>query len=114
MHGHGVEPEGNSCIRRTILLVRVNFLNAAVSYCNEACVRAAMWAPAGASSQRAANEAFKASSYGQTEFDEEASDVITVTVNERMSTNYARGCPTREIAAVAEALARSAGYDPLN
>ena len=101
---------GNSCLQRNVLLIRVNFLDASVSYCNEACVRAAMWAPAGSSNRRAANEMFKASSYGQTEFDEAASDVITVTVNEKMATIYARDCPTDKIAGVAESLARTAGH----
>ena len=59
-----------------------------------------------------ANEAFKASSYGQTEFDEASSDVITVLVNENVGANYGSGCPTNSIAVAAEALASAAGYTP--
>ena len=107
----GVTPPGNSCMTRNVLMIRVTFLDS-MDNCDEACIRATMWMPAGASDFQYANEAFKASSYGQTEFDEASSHVITVLVNENIGTNYGSGseCPTDSIANAAEALALAAGY----
>ena len=81
-----------------------------VGACDLACIRATMWLPQGASNRQAANEAFKASSYGQTEYDEATSDVIRVTINENVGDNYSSSCGTDSLADKAEALATTAGY----
>ena len=108
----GVTPPFNSCMTRNVLMIRVTFLDS-LGACDETCIRASMWMPAGASNFQYANEAFKASSYGQTEYDEATSDVITVLVNANVG-NYASGCQTDNIAEAAEALAIAAGYNPDN
>ena len=108
----GVTPPFNSCMTRNVLMIRVTFLDS-LGACDETCIRASMWMPAGASNFQYANEAFKASSYGQTEFDEATSDVITVLVNASVG-NYSSGCQTDNIAEAAEALAIAAGYNPVN
>ena len=103
----GVTPAGNSCMRRNVLMMQVDFLDS-IGHCDLACIRASMWLPQGASNQQAANEAFKASSYGQTEYDEATSAVIRVTI--QLNVGYTDVCDTNGIAERAEALAVAAGY----